>query len=66
MKSIKVFCLDDGYSYTRLDRTGYEAMEKMRYTLNLSRQEEAVINKTESGRVLYFDHSGKTYSVMNK
>ena len=66
MKSIKVFCLDDGSIYTFLARTAYEAMEKMRYTLNLSRQEEAVINKTESGRVLYFDHAGKTYSVMNK
>ena len=63
MKSIKVFCLDDGAMYTFLARTAYEALDKMRYFLNLKVKDEAVINKTESGRVLWFEHSGKTYSA---
>lgn len=63
MKRIKVFCLDDGSMYTFLARTAYEALDKMRYYLNLKGKDEAVINKTEGGRVLWFEHSGKTYSA---
>ena len=61
----KVFCLDDGTWYSFSARTAYEALEKMKYTLDLKLKDpSAVINKTESGKVLWFEHSGKTYSVM--
>lgn len=61
----KVFCLDDGNTYLFVARTGYEAMEKMKYTLNLRNNDPAaVINKTESGNCLYMEHTGKTYSIV--
>ncbi len=61
---IPVFCLDDGKQYWFTASTSYEAMQKMKYTLDLSHTDkDAVINKTESGMHLYMDHSGKTYIV---
>ena len=61
----EVFCLDTGKHYWFSARTAYEAMSKMKYTLDLSQRDpEAKINKTESGRCLYLDHSGKTYSAI--
>lgn len=61
---IYVNCLDDGKSYGFDAKTAYEAMRKMLYTLNIKRNDEnAVINKTESGLHLWFEHSGKTYAV---
>ena len=63
---IRVFCLDDGKGYWFIATTPYEALQKMKYTLDLSHYDkDAVINKTESGLHLYMDHSGKTYSVRN-
>ncbi len=62
---IKVLCLDDGINYYFIAKTPYEAMQKMKYTLDLKEKDDnAVINKTESGRCLWFDHSGKTYSTL--
>lgn len=63
LKRIKVFCLDDGTMYTFLATTAYEALGKMKYCLNLKGKDNVVINKTESGRVLWFEHLGKTYGV---
>ena len=60
----KVFCLDDGSTYLFTARTGYEAMQKMKYTLDLRHNDPtAVINKTESGNCSYMEHTGKTYSI---
>ena len=64
MRKIKVFCLDDGSTFLFLAKTAYEALEKMKYTLDLCEKDDgAVINKTESGKCLWFEHSGKTYSA---
>lgn len=64
---IRVFCLDDGKEYWFSAKTAYEAMQKMKYTLNLANQDtRAVINKTESGSCLYMEHDGKTYAVINE
>lgn len=61
-----VKCLETGAEYTFTDKTPYEAMEAMRYTLNLKRKDEtATINKTCSGMHLWMDHGGFTYSVRN-
>lgn len=63
---IYVTCLNNGKRYGMDAKTPYEALSKMKYTLDLSRKDEnAVINKTESGLHLYMDHSGKTYVVRN-
>lgn len=61
-----VKCLDDGKRYGFVVRTAYEALQKMIYTLNLNcKDDNAVINKTESGAHLWFEHSGKTYAIAN-
>ena len=63
---IPVACLDEGKSYWFTARTPYEALQKMKYTLDLARKDpEAKINKTESGLHLYMEHGGRTYSVKN-
>ena len=60
-----VINLDTGAEYIFTAKTAYEAMRKMIYTLNISGKCDAVINKTESGKTLYFEHKGNTYSVVN-
>lgn len=64
---ITVVCLEDGREYGMDARTAYEALSKMKYTLDLEhRDNNAVINKTESGLHLWMEHSGKTYAAWNK
>ena len=47
-------------------KTPYEALTKMKYTLDLKRKDDkATINKTTSGMHLYLDHGGNTYAVRN-
>ena len=62
-----VFCLDTGEKFYYGDnKTPYEALSGMLYTLNLSHNDpKAKIDKTESGLHLYFDHCGKTYAIRN-
>lgn len=61
-----VTCLEDGKRYLYVNCTPYEAMQRMLYTLNLSREDpNARINKTVSGMHLYIEHNGKTYAVRN-
>ena len=65
-KYYTVYDLENGSEYTFLAWSAYEAMQKMLYTLNLSRRDpDAVINKTESGLHLYLEHSGSIYAVRN-
>lgn len=60
----KVVCLDNGNNYYYQAKSPYEAMTKMKYVLDLSNKDSAcIINKTESGKHLFMDHSGKTYAV---
>lgn len=64
MKRIKVFCLDDGSTAVFLAKSAYDALEKMRYTLDLQNKDDgAEIKETTSGRCLWFRHSGKIYSA---
>ena len=63
---IWVKCLESNVSYGFTAKTPYEALQKMKYTLDWKRKDsKCVINKTLSGRTLWFEHSGKTYSVLN-
>ena len=58
--------METGTEYTFEAWTAYEAMQKMLYTLNLSKRDpNATINKTESGLHLYLEHSGNIYAVRN-
>ena len=64
---IRVFCLDEGRGYYFSAKTPYEAMENMKYTLDLKHlDKKAEIKQTDSGTCLFMDHSGKTYSVINR
>lgn len=62
---INVLCLDTGATWRFLAATPYEAMEKLKYTLDLNHKDEnAEICETKSGRCLYMDHSGQTWAVV--
>ena len=62
---IRVFCLDDGREYYFSAKTPYEAMEKMKYTLDLKHLDgKAKIKPSDSGRCLFMDHTGKTYGIL--
>ena len=65
MRYIK--CLEDKKEYGYTDsKTPYEAISGLLYTLNCNKLDKnAVINKTDSGRHLWFEHSGKTYCIKN-
>lgn len=60
-----VTCLDDGTKYQFVAMSPYDALTKMVYYLNLSHYQNVIINKTESGKHLYFEHCGKTYAIKN-
>lgn len=65
MKYVYKLGTNEKYGFSKND-TPYEALSKMLYTLNISSEDKAaVINKTESGLHLYFDHRGETYSIRN-
>lgn len=64
---IYVTNLDTGATWGFVAKTAYEAMTKLKYTLDVSFTDpNAVINKTESGRCLYMDHGGNIWAVVNK
>jgi hypothetical protein len=59
---IKVFCLDDGSEYLFSAASGYEAMQKMLYTLNLSHKDGNAEGELCNGRSWSLKHNGKTYA----
>lgn len=62
---IYVTNLDTGAIWGFAAKTAYEAMEKLKYTLDLNHKDEnAEICETKSGRCLYMDHSGQTWAVV--
>ena len=59
-----VLCLENEHTFYFDAKTGYEALTKMKYTLDLKRKDEnAIINKSPSGLHLWMEHSGKTYAA---
>ena len=64
---INILCLDTGAVWGFSAKTPYEAMQKLKYTLDLNNADPAAeICETKSGRCLYMDHSGQTWSVINR
>ena len=60
-----VLCLENERKFYFDAKTGYEALTKMKYTLDLKHKDEnAIINRTHSGLHLWMEHSGKTYAVL--
>ena len=59
---IKVFCLDDRSEYLFTATSGYDAMQKMLYTLNLVNKDESAKIELCNGRTWSLQHNGKTYA----
>ena len=65
-KIFRIRCLEDDRTFSIGANTAYEALCNMMYTLNLNRfDRNCKILKTNSKRVLYIEHTGKTYAVVN-
>ena len=58
---IKVFCLDDNRTLSFFANSGYEAMQKLIYFLNLSHKDDNAKIELCNGRTLSVVHNGKTY-----
>ena len=58
----QIICLDNGKQFYFKASTPYEALNKMKYYL---KDDEAIINITETGQYLYFEHNGMTYVIKN-
>ena len=65
-KIFKVKCLEDDKTFCISANTASEALYNMMYTLNLNRfDKNCKILKTNSKRILYIEHAGRTYAVAN-
>lgn len=63
-----VLCLDTGeeFFYLRKTHTAYQALESVRYMLDLERKDDgASIEMHGAGRTLSFVHLGNTYATIN-
>ena len=57
-----VLQMDDGIEYKFTANSGYEAMNKMRYTLDLSHKDPDCTISLVSSRTWVMVHTGKTYA----
>lgn len=62
----KVFCLDDGKEYYFTAISGYDAIQKMLYTLNIAYKDDNVVVVLElcNERTWSLKHNGKTYACV--
>lgn len=60
----KVLCLDTGTEMYFSAKTGYEAMQKLIYTLNLSHKDINAKIEICNNRTLSVLHNGKTYGCL--
>ena len=58
---IKIFCLDDQRILSFFVESGYEAMQKLIYFLNLSHKDDNAKIELCNGRTWNVIHCGKTY-----
>ena len=66
-KIFKIRCLEDDKVFSIRAETPHEALYNMIYTLNLKRfDKHCEIFTTNSKRILYIEHTGKTYAILNK
>ena len=64
MRDYCIRCLDDAKTFIFMADSPRDALDKMKYTLDLKRKDDgAKIKATNSGMHLYMEHSGKTYAV---
>lgn len=60
----KVLCLDNGTEYLFDAASGYDAIQKMLYTLNLSCRDDKASIELCNGRTWSLTHDGKTYACI--
>lgn len=60
----RVFCLDDGIEYFFVAISGYDAIQKMLYVLNISHKDNNAELELCNGRTWSLTHYGKTYACM--
>ena len=66
-KIFRIRCLEDDKVFSIGAETSTEALYNMMYTLNLNRfDKNCKILTTNSKRILYIEHTGKTYAIVNK
>ena len=66
-KIFRIRCLEDDKTFSIGAETPNEALYNMMYTLNLNRfDKNCKILTTNSKRILYIEHTGKTYAIVNK
>ena len=63
-KIFRIRCLEDDKVFSIGAETPAEALYNMMYTLNLNHfDKQCKIRFTNSGRIMYIEHSGKTYAL---
>ena len=60
----KVFCLDNEKEYYFDAISGYDAIQKMLYTLNLEHQDDNAKIELQNDRTWCLVHNGKTYGCL--
>lgn len=60
----KVLCLDDGKEFIFTAISGYDAIQKMLYTLNLKHEDKNAKLELCNGRTWSLEHNGKTYACV--
>ena len=58
----KVLCLDNGVEYFFTAISGYDAIQKMLYTLNLSHEDKNAKIELCNNRTWSLTHNNKTYA----
>ena len=60
----KVICLDTGAEYIISSISGYDAIQKMLYTLNLKHRDDNAQLSLCNGRTWSLVHNGQTYAAI--
>lgn len=58
----KVLCLEDSVEYFFTAISGYDAIQKMLYTLNIAHEDKNAEIELCNGRTWSLKHNGKTYT----
>ena len=60
----EVLCLDNGSKFIFAVSNGYDAIQKMLYTLNLKNKDDDAKVELCNGRTWCLEHNGNTYACM--
>lgn len=61
---VKVLCLETGKEFLFKATSGYDAIKKMQYTLNLSYEDPNADIQLCNGRTWALTHNGNTYAAI--